>query len=495
MTQPETTSRTAWPGATVLAILLAITALRLLAAACIPLTEDEAYYRLWALHPAFGYYDHPPMIAWWIHAGMAVAGDSPLGVRLIPCLSCLVTSLLAFDLARRLGWDETVAGRAAVWCNATLLIGAGGLLAIPDAASVPFWSLTLWCLARTRGPGAPGWWAAAGAAAGLACLSKYSALFLAPGAVLWLMLQPGGLAALRRPWPWLAALIAAAIFGLNVAWNAEHHWVSFAKQFGRAAPGHFAPRFELELLAGQLLLLNPFVAAFALRALPKWRPKEAGDLSLVLLTSAPFIAYLALHALHDRVQAHWPVPVYPALAIAAAAMAGGPLGAGWRAVRALAAPFGLGVAALGLAHAALPATDLSKGDPAEQLRDWPGFAGRIEASRKATGAAWVGTFSYGVTSQLLAQHAIQAPVLELIERDRYAMDPPGRALDLSRPGLVIDLERRITPADLLTCFTAARPLAPVLRDGGLGHNSRYQMFLVTGPRRELVGQGCRGEPR
>ncbi|QUD87210.1 ArnT family glycosyltransferase [Phenylobacterium montanum] len=491
MTATATPAARFRPGLSLLLILGAITALRLLAAAFIPLTEDEAYYRLWALHPAFGYYDHPPMVAWWIHAGMALAGDTPLGVRLIPCLSCLATSLMAFDLAAQLSWDEATAGRAAVWCNATLLIGAGGLLAIPDAASTPFWTLTLCCLARTRGPGAPGWWVAAGAAAGLACLSKYSALFLAPGAVLWLLLQPGGLASLKKPWPWLAALVAAAIFSLNLAWNAEHHWVSFAKQFGRAAPGRFDPRFELELMAGQFLLLNPFVAVFALRALPRWRSRDGGDLSLPLLTTAPFAAYLLLHALHDRVQAHWPVPVYPALALAAAAMASGPQGGGWRVVRALAAPFGLGLAALGLAHAALPQTDLKKGDPAVQLRDWPGFAARIEASRRAAGAAWVGTLSYGVTSQLLAQRAIQAPVVELIERDRYAMDHDAPRPDLARPGLVVDLERRVSPAALSACFTFVRPIGPALRDGGRSHESRYQMALVSGPRVDAIGQGCR----
>ena len=137
-----------WAPPSLLLILGAITLLRLAAAAVIPLTEDEAYYRLWALHPQFGYFDHPPMVAWWIHAGMAMAGDDPLGVRLIPCLSCLVTSLLTFDLARQSGCEEAVCARAAVWCNATLLIGAGGLLAIPDAAAVPFWILALCCVAR-----------------------------------------------------------------------------------------------------------------------------------------------------------------------------------------------------------------------------------------------------------------------------------------------------------------------------------------------------------
>jgi 4-amino-4-deoxy-L-arabinose transferase-like glycosyltransferase len=68
-------------------LALAVTAVRLLAAAAIPLTEDEAYYRLWAQHPQLGYYDHPPMIAWWIWLGERLGGDTPFGIRLIPCLS------------------------------------------------------------------------------------------------------------------------------------------------------------------------------------------------------------------------------------------------------------------------------------------------------------------------------------------------------------------------------------------------------------------------
>jgi 4-amino-4-deoxy-L-arabinose transferase-like glycosyltransferase len=492
-------SRPAAPSPILLLILGAVTLCRLWAAAVIPLTEDEAYYRLWALHPQFGYFDHPPMIAWWIHAGMAMLGDTPLGVRLFPCLSCLVTSLLVFDLAGWLGCEAKTAHRAAIWCNATILIGAGGLLAIPDAACVPFWTLTLWCLARTKGPGAPAWWAAAGAAAGLACLSKYSALFLAPGVVLWLLLQPGGLTALRRPWPWIAALIAVAIFSLNVAWNAEHHWVSFAKQFGRAAPGRLAPKYELELILGQLLLLNPFIAIFVLRAMPRWRPRASAgrgsDLSLVLATAAPFAAYLMLHALHDRVQAHWPVPIYPGLAIVAAAAASGSRGPVLIALRALAAPFGLGLAALALLHLALPATDLpGRVDPATEVRGWSDFAAKVEAERVSNHAAWIGAFSYGVTAQLSAQPALRVPVMELIERERYAMAPAVNPADLSRPGLVVDLDRRLTVAKLQACFAAVKPLGPMIRGRSVGHDTRYALFLVDRPRVNVQIQGCAATP-
>jgi 4-amino-4-deoxy-L-arabinose transferase-like glycosyltransferase len=138
--------------------LVLLTLFRLWAAATIPLTEDEAYYRLWAASPQFGYFDHPPMIAWWIAIGRRIAGDTPLGVRLLPVIASLVVSLLVLDLAVAVGWSVRIAERAALWCNATLLIGVGGVLAVPDAASVPFWTLTLCCLARTRGGASrPAW--------------------------------------------------------------------------------------------------------------------------------------------------------------------------------------------------------------------------------------------------------------------------------------------------------------------------------------------------
>src|SRR5580698_4380413 len=165
------------PAATLVAVVLAATALRLLAGALIPLTEDEAYYRLWSMRPAFGYYDHPPMIAWQIWLGRQIAGDGPLGVRLIPTLATAATSFVAFDTARLMGLGERVAARAGVWLNATLLVGFAGGLAVPDAPNALFWVAALWCVLRAM-RGSRVWWLAAGVAAGLACLSKYSALFL-----------------------------------------------------------------------------------------------------------------------------------------------------------------------------------------------------------------------------------------------------------------------------------------------------------------------------
>ena len=471
-----------------LALLVALAVLRVLAAQSIHLTEDEAYYRLWARHLALGYYDHPPMIAWWIRAGTTIAGDRALGVRLLPTMASLLTTLLAFDLGQRMGGSRRTGLLAVFLYNATLTVGAGAILAVPDAPAGLFWVLTLWALARTR-EAAP-FWLAAGAAAGLACLSKYSALFLAPGVVLWLALTAQGRRRLASPWPWLAAVIAAAIFSANVAWNAEHHWLTFAKQFGRVSPGRLAPRYLGEFLAAQFVLMNPAVAVLAgAGAVRAWRRPEAGAgvPLMAAATSAPFLAYLLAHSLHDRVQAHWPVPVYPAAGLLAAFAADG--AEGWKRRLARTAPIGIALTAVALGYMAIPRSLIGKGDPADPLRGWPSFAAQVDGVRAAHGGAWVGTLSYGVAGQLAAENTVAAPVVQLNERDRY-QGLGGTATDLSKPGLVVDLVRRVDLPTLEACF--AQVGAPVEIDRGPGRSSddRYAAVPVSGARRGLLATGC-----
>ena len=483
------------PGRQVLAIALALTALRLVAAAAVPLTEDEAYYRLWAQHLQFGYYDHPPMIAWWIRLGELAAGDTPLGVRLLAALATGFTTWVVGDLALRLGLGDAVGPRAALWYNATITVGLGGMLAIPDAPASLFWMLTLWCLARMWMSGQALWWLAAGAAAGLCVLSKYSGLFLAPGVLIWLLLVRDGRAELKGAWPWAAAVLAAAVFAPNVAWNAAHGWATFARQFGRVAPQGLHAAHLPEFLLTQALLLNPLIAYHAARGVRGlWRARAqplAAQAALPVLTGLPFAAYLLLHSLHDRVQGHWPVPLFGGLAICAAAAVGNARSwpARW------AAPLGLSLSALCLAHMALPRpAAIGLFDPTLALRGWPAFAEDVERLRVAQGASWVGVQSYGVLSQLELQGRIHAPLLEVFERRRY--DPAaGPRPDFRRPGLVLDLDRRVVRADLLRCFAVVVPAGFLERGGAGGPFVRYTVFRVAGPKRDVWTRGCPAEIR
>ncbi|HWE45973.1 MAG TPA: glycosyltransferase family 39 protein [Caulobacteraceae bacterium] len=467
---------------------------RLLAAGLIHLTEDEAYYRIWSLSPAFGYFDHPPMIAWWIWLGRHLAGDDSLGVRLLPVLSSAATSLIVFDLARLAGATDRAAARAGVWFNATLLTALGAMLAIPDAPASLFWQLTVWSVLRAQrnekiwGEKVWAWWIAAGAAAGLACISKYSGLFLAPGVLLVLALTSRGRAQLKSPWPWLACVIAAAIFGLNLEWNAQHHWLSFVKQFGRAAPHRLTANFILEFVAGQLLLLNPLIAIFAVRALlrkPRWFDLDGAWLFAAF--SAPFFAYLLLHSLHDRVQAHWPSPLYPGLAICAALAAEHLKPGGWLARLRWTVPIvGMGIATAALLYAMLP-LESGKGDPAEAVRGWSDFGKRLDVLSAQRGAAWIGTVSYGEAAQLSLPHTVKAPVIEIGERDRYAILSHPPTADLSKPGVVLDLKRRLTLPMLGQCFNNVTALGEI--DRTPDRHARYDVFLVSSAKQVVEG-GC-----
>jgi 4-amino-4-deoxy-L-arabinose transferase-like glycosyltransferase len=478
-----------------LLLALGVTALRLVAAAVIPLTEDEAYYRLWAQHLQLGYLDHPPMIAWWIRAGELLFGDTSLGVRFVAALSGGLTTWLIGDLALRLGALPRTALRAAVWYNATLTVCLGGMLSIPDAPASLFWTITLWALARVRAEQRGVWWLVAGFAAGLAVLSKYSGLFLAPGVLLWLLLVPGGWKELRKPGPWAAAVIAACVFAPNVVWNAQHQWITFAKQFGRVAAHSLSLAHLGELIGTQILVFTPLMAVYAILGVRQgWRERaQAGAVQLVLpvAASAPFAVYLLIHSLHDRVQGHWPAPLFSALAICGA-VAAERFGktARERLVRKLAPALGLAAGAAGFALMALPTPNiLGSLDPTLPLRGWPQFAADVEQLRIRTGAAWVATESYGVYAQLDNTHRIAAPLLELIERDRYWLDDPGQP-DFARQGLLVDLSRRLAVDDMLRCFTSVIPAGDLARAGGSSHNLRYSAFLVSGPRRDVWVQGC-----
>jgi len=93
--------------------IVALVALRLVAAAFTPLTFDEAYYWMWSQHISGGYYDHPPMVAFVIRLGTIIAGDTELGVRLVPILLALPMSFAVFRAASILFGGARVAATAA----------------------------------------------------------------------------------------------------------------------------------------------------------------------------------------------------------------------------------------------------------------------------------------------------------------------------------------------------------------------------------------------
>lgn len=437
------------------ALIALLTGLRLATAAWSGLAEDEAYYRLWGLNPALGYYDHPPMVAWWIALGQWIAGDTALGVRLVGVLSAALGSLLLWRTAALL-FGRAVAGWSVLLFNATILIGVGSLIATPDAPSVLFWGLTLWALAELIKSGNANWWLAAGLFAGLGLDSKYSVLFLGAGNVLWLLLVPSA----RRWWLswqlWAGGVLAIAVFSPVLVWNAAHDWASFAKQFGRAVPEGWTLRYLGEFIGAIVGLLNPFVAALAVvgagRAVRSTARGEPGP-ALLVLTTAPFLAYLTFHAFHARVQGNWPAPLFPALTMVAALAAANPpaaLRGLWRGTAVAAVPLGVALSLIVYLHAVTPLTGaFARKDPTHQIRGWDALAADLKTLRQQAGAAWIATNSYSLTGELAFALRGKVAVEQLTERIRYVMQPPLDTATIAEPGLFVAEKRRDPDAEWL----------------------------------------------
>jgi hypothetical protein len=131
-------------------------------------------------------------------------------------------------------------------------------------------------------------------------------------------------------------------------------------------------------------------------------------------------------------------------------------------------------------------------DPALPLRGWPDLASRIDSAARTHGAAWVGAASYGVTAQLAAQTTLNLPVMQISERERWPVPPDGRIADPRRPGLLVDLPRRIDLRTLHTCFAHVESIG-VLRRGAPGEPSQlYEVLSVASPRVDLWREGCPG---
>ena len=424
-------------------------ALRLLVAGFAGLTDDEAYYRLWSLELRAGYYDHAPMVAWVIRAGRDLLGDTALGLRIFAPLAALVGSLLLWRTVALID-GRTCATRAVVFFNATLLLGAGSVLVTPDTPSVFFWGVALWALAELTASREPNWWLVVGLAAGLGLVSKYSVFFLGLGILLWLVATRD-----TRRWfaawqLWVGGAVALAIFAPVVAWNADHQWISFVKQFGRTVPHGLRPEKVLEFVAVQWLLIGlplaPLVVLGTVRTLRHRATSSAGGTAgalLPLATSAPFLAYLLFHSLHGGVEGNWPAPLYAAFAWSAARALpaivelGGRLRGIAAAAARIAAPLGFALTGLLYLHAVFGLVVLPpERDPTAQMRGWDAFAADLEALRRDTGAAWIAVPSYTMVGQL-ARRLGTDRVVQLSETERYAHLAPPDPHRLAEPALFV----------------------------------------------------------
>jgi 4-amino-4-deoxy-L-arabinose transferase-like glycosyltransferase len=474
-------------------IVLALVVLRLAAAAWTPLTFDEAYYWMWSKSLAFGYYDHPPMVALVIRAGTLIAGDTELGVRLVSILLALPMSFAVYRAAAILFGGTRLAADAAVLLNVTLMAAVGTLIVTPDSPLLVASSFVLFFLAKVLETGRGVWWLAVGSAVGCALLSKYTALLLGPAILIWLLFAPRQRRWLITIWPYLGAIVSFVIFAPVILWNADHQWVSFLKQIGdRVKVNDFRPAFLAELAPTQVAFATPLVFILGSMGLHGLFRRKAGATSARVLVDTMFwtiVVYFIWHALHARVEANWFAPVYPAFAVAAAVAADlVPWEVRWQRV----ANFCLRWAApVGIAMFAALIVQANTGWLSGYRRDatvrsigvgWRELADQIEAVRKRTGASCVLAPDYGTTSWLAFYLPRGTCVVQPTQRIRWVNMAEPDLAQLSGPLLFVDEARPVQQPYVKDRFARIERVAELPRKRGPLTIETYALDLLREPK-------------
>ena len=303
--------------------LLLAAALLLLRIAFLGATDlfpEEAYYWNYAMHLDIGYLDHPPMIAWLIHAGTSLLGNGEAGVRIGTLACALITAFFIFRLTRLL-FDARAAWTAVLLVQVLPFYFLIGFMMTPDAPLTACWAGALYFLARALLRGETAGWLGLGVCLGLGMLSKYTIVLLGPATLLFITMDQPSRRWWRHPAPFAAVALALAIFSPVIVWNARHHWASFAFQ-GAKRMGE-DPRFSThELLAAMLVVLTPVGIALAWQALRGRASASVDEARRIrfarIYTLVPLAVFLVFSFTH-RVKLNWTGPLWLAVIPAVAA--------------------------------------------------------------------------------------------------------------------------------------------------------------------------------
>lgn len=405
----------------VLIVIAVFTVMRLALAGMLGLGVDESYLVAVSRAPSLSYFEHPPLAFWLVHAFTTLLrSESPVVVRLPFILLFALTTWLMFKVGARL-FGEWEGAWAALLLNLSLVFSVtSGGWALPDGPLMCAMMGAIYCLARALFDEEPAWWwwLPAGACAGLAMLSKYHGIFILAGTFAFLVTTSGmARRRLTRPGPWVAALIAFAIFSPVLIWNRRHEWVSFRFQGARGAPAsgvHIVPL--LTNIAGQATYLLPWIwlpLVAALFSALKAGPRDPRRWFLCCIAGGPLLVF-TLATLNGNVGLpHWEAPGYlvlfPLLGMAVATRLAwrDRLTRGWVRFSAVAFALVVGLAASELATGWVTRINphaFGRRDPGEDLLDWKqlrsqlGAAGLLDASKFYAATDWIdaGKLSYAL---------------------------------------------------------------------------------------------------
>lgn len=258
------------------------------------LHPDEADHWVWSRFLSWGYYEHPPMVAWVIRLCTTLLGNTQWALEVGSQGLTLLVFILIFQLAR-MQFGVRAAFFSVLLLEAAPLFSVGSLIFVIDTplmvfycwAAVEFWRG--WALKSNAAI------YRAGIALGLALLSKFTAILLVLAVFLFLVSSPERRRSLRNPHLWAALGIGILLFSPFIYWNHRHGWISIGAQLEKGLTGGSFGTQVLAFVFGQPLILGPvlfFLMAGAWGRVCRsagWRDDRLAY--LMVLTGVPLLVF------------------------------------------------------------------------------------------------------------------------------------------------------------------------------------------------------------
>lgn len=316
-----------------LLILITVsTLIRVILAFTLELGNDEAYYWTYALYPDLSHFDQPPMIGWIIQLftlNLFLSGE--IFIRLAAIVFGSINTWLLFIIGRRLKNRQAGFYAALLYTVSPYCFIATGTFMIPDSALSFFYlismffllegmfskyginreSITLSRLASII----------TGVFIGLALLTKYSALFLWIGVLVYILIMDRKL--IKNPLLYLSAFISFLFLLPMIIWNINNNFINI-ELYSKSivfSEGINLNSFLKEII-GVLIYNNPFNVIIIITAIFSFRKNSYLDSKhfiFLLSLSLPLIFTYIFLSLFKSTLPHLSAPGFFGLILIAAA--------------------------------------------------------------------------------------------------------------------------------------------------------------------------------
>ncbi len=283
----------------------------------IALHSDEAYYWLWSKFLALSYYDHAPMVAYFIKL-TTVFSDSEIAVRFSSLIVTVILSVLLWKLVMKLFNNETAASAAVIILHSMPILFTASIIITPDTPVFLFLSLATYYVWKLNDLKNDNYWYLIGLFFGLAMLSKYTACLFVMSLFIYMVLTKKTYW-LKNYKLYIAVIISVLCFMPVIYWNRQHDWVSFAYQIGHGLSNE-GIRFNyiFEYLGTQALVFNVILFFPVLYIGIKYLFSKNDKKIFLAAFSVPVILFYVVTALKRLPGGNWPIPAYFTFSIIAA---------------------------------------------------------------------------------------------------------------------------------------------------------------------------------